>query len=73
MGAAKTRFSNIRTTQPELTVFGFSSVGQSLNNQFEVYREKISNLTTEACGLTGIAVSGEDAAVRLATKKFSVM
>lgn len=63
----------IRTTQPELTVFGFGAVGQSLNNQFEVYRERISNLATEACGLVGIAVSGEDAAVRMATKKFSVM
>lgn len=59
--------------QPELTVFGFGEVGQSLNNQFEVYREKISNLTTLACRLVGIVVSGEDAAVRTATKKFSVM
>ena len=65
--------ATIRTAQPELIVFGFSAVGQSLNNQFEVYREKISNLTTEACGLVGIAVSGEDAAVRMATKKFSLM
>ncbi len=65
--------ATIRATQPELTVFGFGAVGQSLNNQFEIYREKISNVTTEACGLVGIAVSGEDAAIRIATKKFSVM
>jgi hypothetical protein len=63
----------IRTTQPELVVFGFGAVGQSLNNEFEIYREKISSLTTGASDLVGIAVSGEDAAVRLATKKFSVM
>lgn len=63
----------IRATQPELTVFGFGAVGQGLNNQFEVYREKISNLRTLACGLVGIVVSGEDAAVRTATKKFSLM
>lgn len=65
--------STIRATQPELTVFGFGAVGQNLNNQFEVYREKIANLTTAASGLVGIVVSGEDAAVRTATKKFSVM
>ncbi len=65
--------ASIRTTQPELVLFGFGSVGQSLNNEFEIYREKISSLTTEDCGLVGIAVSGEDAAVRQATKKFSVM
>jgi hypothetical protein len=64
--------ATIRTTQPGLTVFGFGALGQSLNNQFEVYREKISNLTTEACGLVGIAVAGEDAAVRMAAKKFSL-
>jgi hypothetical protein len=63
----------IRTTQPELTIFGFGTVGQSLNNEFEIYRAKISGLTTVASGLVGIAVSGEDVAVRLATKKFSVM
>lgn len=65
--------ATIRTAQPELVVFGFGAVGQSLNNEFEIYREKISSLTTEASGLVGIAVSGEDAAVRQATKKFSVM
>lgn len=65
--------ANIRTTQPELAVFGFSTVGQSLNNEFAVYREKVSSLTTEASGLVGIAISGEDAAVRQATRKFSLM
>lgn len=65
--------ATIRTMRPELTVFGFGAVGQSLNNQFELYREKVSNLTTKACELVGIAVSGEDAAVRMATKKFSVL
>jgi hypothetical protein len=63
----------IRATQPELVVFGFGTVGQSLNNQFTVYRERISSLMTEVTGLVGIAVSGEDAAVRQATKKFSLM
>ena len=63
--------TTIRTTQPELVVFGFGAVGQGLNNEFEIYREKICSLTTEAAGLVGIAVSGEDAAVRQATKKFS--
>lgn len=63
----------IRTTQPDIIIFGFSSIGQSLNNEFGIYREKMSGLTTEASGLVGIAVSGEDAAVRQATKKFSVM
>ncbi len=65
--------TNVRTTQPELVVFGFAVIGQSLNNEFAIYREKISSLTTEASGLVGIAVSGEDAAVRQATKKFSLM
>lgn len=65
--------TNIRAAQPELVVFGFGSVGQSINNQFEVYRQKIAGLTTEGAGLVGIAVAGDDAAVRDATKKFSLM
>ena len=63
----------VRAGQPELVVFGFGTVGQNLNNQFNIYREKISGLTTEGTGLVGIAISGEDAAVRTVTKKFSVM
>lgn len=52
----------IRATQPDLVVFGFSAVGQGLNNEFAIYREKISSLTTQTSALVGIAVSGEDAA-----------
>jgi hypothetical protein len=65
--------ATIRASQPELVVFAFGSVGQTLNNEFELYREKISNMRTAATGLVGTAVSGDDAAVRLATKKFSLM
>ena len=63
----------IRTGQPDLVVFGFGLVGQKLNNQFDLYREKISGLTTECAGLVGIAISGPEAAVRHATRKFSLL
>ena len=65
--------SGLREAHPELVVIGFGEVGQSLNNQFALYREKISGLTTEGTGLAGIAVSGPDVAVRQATKKFSLL
>lgn len=65
--------ATLRATHPELAIVGFGTVGQSLNNQFTVYLEKISSLTTEGTGLVGIAVSGEDVFVRQATKKFSLM
>jgi homoserine dehydrogenase len=62
----------IRAAQPSLVVFGFGAVGQSLNNQFDAYREKISGMTSAATGLVGIAVSGDDGAVREVTRKFSL-
>ena len=63
----------IRASEPGLVVYGFSEIGQGLNNAFDSYLQTISKSATDATGLVGIAVSGEDAAVRLATKKFSVM
>ncbi len=63
----------IKANQQDLVVLAFGAVGQSLNNQFELYREKISSMTTGMTGLVGIAVAGEDAAVRQATRKFSLL
>ncbi len=63
----------IRASEPDLVVFAFSEVGQSLNNAFDAYQQTISGMTTESTGLVGMAVSGSDEAVRRATKKFSVL
>ena len=54
----------IRASEPDLVVFAFSEVGQSLNNAFDVYQQTISGMTTDTTGLVGIAVSGNDEAVR---------
>jgi hypothetical protein len=58
--------------RPDLVLIAFGSLGQSLNDQFELYREKISSMTTGMSGLLGIAIAGDDATVRQATKKFSL-
>ncbi len=62
-----------RADRPELHVFGFGAVGQNINNQFAIYQGQVANLTTADTQLMGLAISGDDSAVRQATKKFSVM
>jgi len=61
-----------RKNYPDLLVCGFSAIGQELNNAFSEYAERIGATRTEDCGLVGIAIAGEDEAVRLASKKFSI-
>ena len=63
----------ILSNDPELIVVAFSEVGQGLNNEFDVYAERIVKSTTDETALVGLAISGNDVAVRRATKKFSAM
>jgi hypothetical protein len=58
---------------PSLFVCGFSAIGQNLNNAFSEYAERIGAARTEDCGLVGIAIAGEDEAVRQSSKKFSLL
>ena len=69
----KNAAENIRVDEPQLKVFGFSKTGQELNNQFDVYQQRISSMSTEATELVGIAVAGDDDTVRRVTKKFSIL
>jgi hypothetical protein len=54
-------------------VLAFTAVGQRLSNQFETYRNEIATLSRESAELVEIAVFNEDAAVRAATRKFSLL
>lgn len=63
----KTTAATIKANLPDLFVYACGAVGQGLNNQFELYRQKISSMTTVATGLVGIAP-----AVSQATKKSSL-
>ncbi|MEQ7807745.1 DUF2000 family protein [Priestia aryabhattai] len=51
----------------------FSETGQTLNNEFDVYKEKITTSTLEETKPVGVIVTGEDEEIRTLTKKFSVL
>ncbi len=51
----------------------FSKTGQALNNEFKVYKEKISNSSIEETEPVGVIVAGEDEEIRRLTKKFSLL
>ena len=63
----------VKTEFPTLTSFVFTQTGQGLNNAFEQYKAEISAKSTEALIPVGVIVAGDDAVVRLATKKFSLL
>lgn len=48
----------------------FSSLGQSLNNEYAAYRRR---LTSEPVEIIGIGLFGDDARVRETTKKYSLL
>ena len=51
----------------------FSRLGQTFHNAFPEYAKKLAELSTEAAGLVGVAVYGDDQLVRAATRKFSLL
>lgn len=48
----------------------FSSLGQSLNNEYDTYEQR---LVSEEVDLVGVGLHGTDQCVRSATKKFSLL
>ena len=63
----------VKVEFPALASFCFTKVGQGLNNAFEQYKAEVSTKSTETLMPVGIIVAGDDAIVRQATKKFSLM
>jgi hypothetical protein len=51
----------------------FSSTGQSLSNSYSEYKKQISSMDTRSTQIVGVGLYGEETAVRLLTKKFSLM
>lgn len=56
----------------DVTYIAFSSIGQSLSNNYDEYYQKISLSSTEATNIVGVGVCGDDEIVKLLTKKFSL-
>jgi hypothetical protein len=48
----------------------FSSLGQSLNNEFDAYQRRLKSEPTE---LIGVGLYGDDQSVRSLTKKYSLL
>jgi len=65
--------TNLKNEFKNLQYVLFSRKWQSLNNEFETYRQIVSNSSLEELEPVWIAVFGEDEEVRLATKKFSLL
>ncbi len=65
--------NRIKAEFSTLTSFVFSQTGQGLHNAFEQYQAELANKTTAELIPVGIIVAGDDATVRQATKKFSLL
>lgn len=63
----------VREQQPALFVAVFTTTGQGLHNAFAEYAATIAGKATADLSPSGVLVSGDDAAVRAITKKFSVL
>ena len=50
----------------------FSATGQLFSNNYLEYNKKISMSDTESTEIIGVGVCGEDEAIKLLTKKFSL-
>lgn len=50
----------------------FSTTGQMLSNNYTEYHQKISSSKTENTEIIGVGIYGDDEAVKLLTKKFSL-
>jgi len=65
--------AKVRGEYPDLTSCVFAKEGQALNNAFDAYKMIVSSRTTASLVPVGVIVTGDDSAVRAATKKFSVL
>lgn len=63
----------VREQQSALFVAAFTSTGQGLHNAFAEYAATVASNKAADLNPSGILVSGDDAAVRTVTKKFSVL
>jgi len=66
-----TLINNIKNSEVKYSVF--SSIGQSLSNDYTEYRYQISAMDTRTTCVIGVGIAGEDSTVRFHTKKFSLM
>ena len=51
----------------------FTRLGQELHNAFPEYKQRLADLHASADDLVGVAVFGDDAMVREASRKFSLL
>ena len=56
----------------EVTCIVFSATGQLFSNNYLEYNKKISMSDTESTEIIGVGVCGEDEAIKLLTRKFSL-
>jgi len=65
----------IENSEYKNTIFKaiFSTIGQSLHNEFENYKNQIAESTTKETSPLGIIVYGNDEDVRALVKKYSLM
>ena len=56
----------------DVTCVVFSSIGQSLSNNYPEYQKKISSMDTRSTNIVGVGIAGEDTTVSTLTKKFSL-
>lgn len=61
-----------RARESIVTCIAFSTIGQSLSNNYSEYRQKISSLFTESTKIVGVGICGDDEVVKALTKKFSL-
>jgi hypothetical protein len=62
-----------REQQPALFVVVFTATGQGFHNAFDAYAAAVGSKAIADLNPSGVLVSGDDAAVRALTKKFSVL
>jgi hypothetical protein len=58
---------------PDITVIAFTTIGQSLHNKFEKYKQQLGQVTTDESTPVGVAISGDEEVVKQLTKKFSLL
>ena len=50
----------------------FSTIGQSLNNDYDKYVQKILSSDTESTQIIGVGIYGDEETVKMLTRKFSL-
>ena len=63
---------NIVILDGNVVCIAFSTTGQMLSNNYTEYHQKISSSKTENTEIIGVGIYGDDEAVKLLTKKFSL-